>query len=74
MSRRTQAPKRTILPDPKYGSELLVARIVRQCQIFLPDLIRPFVGAGLLPDQFIEVKVRHQGFDVVGALEAQVVD
>ena len=23
MSRRTQAPKRTILPDPKYGSELL---------------------------------------------------
>jgi small subunit ribosomal protein S7 len=23
MSRRTRAPKRTILPDPKYGSELL---------------------------------------------------
>jgi small subunit ribosomal protein S7 len=23
MSRRSQAPKRTILPDPKYGSELL---------------------------------------------------
>ena len=23
MSRRTQAPKRMILPDPKYGSELL---------------------------------------------------
>ena len=23
MSRRTQAPKRLILPDPKYGSELL---------------------------------------------------
>ena len=23
MSRRTQAPKRTILPDPKYGSDLL---------------------------------------------------
>ena len=23
MSRRTQAPKRTVLPDPKYGSELL---------------------------------------------------
>ena len=23
MSRRTQAPKRTILPDPKYGSQLL---------------------------------------------------
>ena len=23
MSRRTQAPKRVILPDPKYGSELL---------------------------------------------------
>ena len=23
MSRRTQAPKRQILPDPKYGSELL---------------------------------------------------
>ncbi len=23
MSRRTQAPKRTILPDPKFGSELL---------------------------------------------------
>ena len=23
MSRRTQAPKRAILPDPKYGSELL---------------------------------------------------
>ncbi len=23
MSRRAQAPKRTILPDPKYGSELL---------------------------------------------------
>ena len=23
MSRRTQAPKRSILPDPKYGSELL---------------------------------------------------
>jgi len=23
MSRRTQAPKRTILPDPKYGSEML---------------------------------------------------
>ena len=23
MSRRSQAPKRTILPDPKYGSDLL---------------------------------------------------